>query len=715
LPPLAGKQVVVTSGNPALLMVPQGGGTAAPSLTLTTNLQGQVSLSLQAPGLPALGLVQINAALTEHAGVATDFQAAVVEPGLSFLRPDVWEWLARQGMRGGGGGAMRMFVPGAEAVVLSRASAVGGGNYLPGTPDTTEPGPPEPDGPPVERRNQPDLDEYEDTPGTTEFFLEEKLVVGEDEFGVPVTVSRYSWKKQRMKPGAPVVFPGTRESAGEYAATNDKYFGGKVVIESEAQVMAKAPNPTFSGSILNYLQFAELTAQGQEIKGSTGEQLTAQASNGSYDAASWRQIWLLTGTRATQDITRTFLVKTTTGEGDDAVETYGTFTLTVKKGEKVSTEGEVQGSIPGVSIDGGVVSVQPDVPASGSVRVDVLPIEVMQKNIDASGIVGGFASVSEIRPTRWHDAFQGANSNFAGLYNDRDRVRLRIFGLDDQDFSVKLSVTGITGTSTSESTDGPDEISAVNIIQDVSFVTDAVDDDGYNGLGEEDANLDGTHLSSFGAKAKFEIHGIGSSAIPIEVPITQPAGKARYVVRVLSESGALSPAELMDVMKDCMIAKEVYAQIGVDLELVGVSGMPLPPAIVPLLADGDLSEDGHNTSDYYKLLTDLPTTAGTNVIPVYLVRATIDSDRAVGVTVEYDAPRTGGIVVISMPQRTRLSLAHEICHALGRSGHNSFTEKHLLMKLQGTIHNSSHLDSKRFTYDEEKTIKGLRKFYEPLR
>ena len=222
-------------------------------------------------------------------------------------------------------------------------------------------------------------------------------------------------------------------------------------------------------------------------------------------------------------------------------------------------------------------------------------------------------------------------------------------------------------------------------------------------------------MSSFGAKAKFEIHGIGSSAIPIEVPITQPAGKARYVVRVLSESGALSPAELMDVMKDCMIAKEVYAQIGVDLELVGVSGMPLPPAIVPLLADGDLSEDGHNTSDYYKLLTDLPTTAGTNVIPVYLVRATIDSDRAVGVTVEYDAPRTGGIVVISMPQRTRLSLAHEICHALGRSGHNSFTEKHLLMKLQGTIHNSSHLDSKRFTYDEENTIKGLRKFYEPLR
>ena len=68
-----------------------------------------------------------------------------------------------------------------------------------------------------------------------------------------------------------------------------------------------------------------------------------------------------------------------------------------------------------------------------------------------------------------------------------------------------------------------------------------------------------------------------------------PVGKVEIVVRVLSETGSLAPPELTDVMKDCLIAREIYAQLGVQVSAISIAGMPLNPTISNLIADGDLS------------------------------------------------------------------------------------------------------------------------------
>ena len=378
--PLAGKAVRFESGSATLLLQPVGGGSAGAIVTMTTNAQGQVAVTLQAPASPALGLVSLAAELTEHAGAAAGFQAAVVEPGLSFLRPDVWAWLSGSGGSSSSPGGMQTFVPGATAVVLSRSSSVGGGTYRPGTPSTVVPGPPEKNGPPVERTDQPNLDEYNSTAGETEHFSVVQELVGYDEDDQPIFEPRYSWRKQRMKPGPSVTIPGTPASVTAFEASNEKYANGKLVIETAEQVAAKAPKPKFSGAIAGYLGFGELTTEDRKNRGSAGDQLDARAANGDYDSGRWRQIWLFTGVPATEDVTHSFLVKTTTGTGEEAATSYGTFTLTVKKNQTVSTEGDVEGQIPGVSLTGGVAAIQPVVPGSDGdvVSIEALKVEVLQ-------------------------------------------------------------------------------------------------------------------------------------------------------------------------------------------------------------------------------------------------------------------------------------------------------------------------------------------------
>lgn len=60
-------------------------------------------------------------------------------------------------------------------------------------------------------------------------------------------------------------------------------------------------------------------------------------------------------------------------------------------------------------------------------------------------------------------------------------------------------------------------------------------------------------------------------------------------------------------------------------------------------------------------------------------------------------------------------LAHEVGHALGL--HHVIEGQlvqHRLMTDRGTVYNGNRHDSKRFSFDEETTIKSGTKFYVPL-
>ncbi len=358
----------------------------------------------------------------------------------------------------------------------------------------------------------------------------------------------------------------------------------------------------------------------------------------------------------------------------------------------------------------------------------------MQPTINSDDTVGDFVSVAEIRPTRWYDAFPG---HFIGLDSDRDRIRLVLGSLRSWKPSVKLKITGIKGTLTEQTTDDANTISLPEgELEEVHLVTDHDDDSGYNGslAASDDVDYDTTHLSSLRAKAVFELHGIGDNPIPIEFPVMGPSGSVKISIYVLGEDASLSPADLSEVMKDYYIARQVYAQIGVNLELLNIGGMPLAPEILPLLADKDLRSDVDGIAgptDYEYLLQSLPEVGNAKVIPVYYVRTTIDkkvvtqADGTVvthftnGITLPWTASESAapwaGVSVVSLKTRTGLTLAHELGHSLGIIGHENPESFWLLMKNFGTIYAGSYRDSKRFTPDQEKIIKNAAsKFYVPL-
>jgi hypothetical protein len=330
--------------------------------------------------------------------------------------------------------------------------------------------------------------------------------------------------------------PGSPSSASEYAARNDKYANGKLVIETEEQVMAKAPNPSYSGSIDGFLSFNALSAQDQQDKGTAGTALSARAANGSYDSGTWQQIWLFTGVAATQDITHTFLVKTTTGTGEDAEEAYGTFSLTVRQGQKASTEGSVDGDIPGVSISGGVASIQPAVPGGNGdvVRIDVLPVEVKQPTVNADGTVGALAQVSELRMSRWNSPraanHQVDRAAFAALDPDRIVIRLPVPSKKGS-ASVKVKVSTRTGTYTPDAGAELDfkaesAGSEYFVSDSLAIVTDEEDDDLQVGTGEDNELGDRTFRARPGGKLHIECSDMGSQAI--EIPIKKFTHKIRY-------------------------------------------------------------------------------------------------------------------------------------------------------------------------------------------
>ena len=704
--PLAGKAVRFESASATLLLQPVGGGSAGAIVTMTTNAQGQVAVTLQAPASPALGLVGLAAELTEHAGVAAGFQAAVVEPGLSFLRPDVWAWISGGSGVGSSSSSSTLgkaFVPGVTAVVLSRSSAVSGGTYHPGTPGTTVPGPRIPNGAPVERTDQPDLDEYENTAGETEHFSVRQELVGYDEDEQPIFEPRYSWRKQRMKPGPSVTIPGTPSSVTAYEASNEKYAGGKLVIETEQQVAAKAPKPTFSGSIAGYLGFGELTREDRKSRGSAGGQIDAGAANGDYDTGSWRQFWLFTGVPATEDVTHSFLIKTTSGTVEEAATSYGTFTLTVKKNQTVSTEGDVEGQVPGVSVTDGVASIQPAVPGSdgSAVSIEALNVEVLQHPANVTSGSAEPPSTQSVRLCRWLDAYDSFGE-FAASYPryDRDRFRIKV---PADSFPGQSKITIKLATKKPQGTNDPEDAQTaiecemsggffiskpMILVGDGSKPNGIEGDDGWSQVPPNDEQLnDVTHIASPGGRIEIELPLNGNPKIEFSIAkYTDKVKVKSYVVRSPSSNSRM-PTDILTYLSDgVQRAKDVFKQAHVKIEYQGPYDCVLTDAELDLInsdrGDGartllmtggnvNYLEDGESQLVFDKI-RELDG-GGTDIVRVLFVDCDFvgRNPNAVGLTIR--DPFTGenkygvyeGFIVIPIINASDVNIpAHEIGHAL---------------------------------------------------
>lgn len=157
--------------------------------------------------------------------------------------------------------------------------------------------------------------------------------------------------------------------------------------------------------------------------------------------------------------------------------------------------------------------------------------------------------------------------------------------------------------------------------------------------------------------------------------------------------------------------------------------MPIAQGIevTNLLADGVLNyvksnfyEPGSELRSFVDTMLD---TGSVNEIPVYYIRASIrtadwpaqGSESLAGFTMPPSWP-SRGTIVISMPDRLRSTLAHEIGHALGVLTHALPGQqvRHRLMTDRGTVYVGDFHDSKRFSPEEENAIKSTDKFYVPI-
>lgn len=207
-------------------------------------------------------------------------------------------------------------------------------------------------------------------------------------------------------------------------------------------------------------------------------------------------------------------------------------------------------------------------------------VEILQPKLGADGNVVKDASgqdqlesVSAIRFSRWSEAFTFPQSTPNPGFQATDKDRFYVRTTSPQSPGIKVGTSEVTGLLTSETEDLPVSTGAsrVDASSDVwksypqLLVTDHEDDATYNDPATSDnQSTDSTHVGSFGAKVRVLLPGLGAGVEAV-FPVVQPKGEVTVTIRVLGEQPALTPDELQGIYEDFIVARQIYAQIGVKL------------------------------------------------------------------------------------------------------------------------------------------------------
>lgn len=395
--------------------------------------------------------------------------------------------------------------------------------------------------------------------------------------------------------------------------------------------------------------------------------------------------------------------------------------------------------IPAVAAGQGNIQAQParDIAIIDQINTYALPLEILQPKLDGAGEVvkgpGGvdeMVSVSSVRFTRWANAFSEPDSTFQPGFESTDKDRFVVRVVSSAEPNLKVGVKGITNTTSGATEDDPDIEGVVGdgegaqkvwTSDPLLLVTDPGSDTGYNGPGGEDLIGDATHLGSFDALVRAVIPNLGSK-VEGNVPAMKKTAEVKMTIKVMSLSwpptADEAAAAILKVTKDFNYAQEVYAQIGVRLILEDARLLPADDKQKEIFDDGVLSMDlPLDTGEQVAFFSTLPPTTDTTRVLITYVPGKIrypDGREDAGFTINHLIPAREGSVVISMDTAQKMTLAHEVGHALGLKHPVPGTFiRHRLMTDGGTIYIGDHRDSKRFNLDEENKI-VTSKYYVPI-
>lgn len=259
---------------------------------------------------------------------------------------------------------------------------------------------------------------------------------------------------------------------------------------------------------------------------------------------------------------------------------------------------------------------------------------------------------------------------------------------------LKIGTYNLSGLLTGETADAPvpmpvslaSATSKVWTSAPMLLVADHEDDATYNypALADNLSN-DTTRLGSPGARllASLPGHGIGAN-----VAVAKPQGKVRMNIRLLYDPADPTATivnlsyEIADILGDFFVAKQIYAQIGVQLEIGSLLWQPASPVVRGLLADSiltyNLSYEDQSGTEAQAMMDSLPSTASVNVIPVYYIRASIrsrnystDLKSLHGFTILEGRPSRGSVVICARASYNQTKTDQEkgnLCHT-GGMGH----------------------------------------------
>ena len=367
------------------------------------------------------------------------------------------------------------------------------------------------------------------------------------------------------------------------------------------------------------------------------------------------------------------------------------------------------------------------------VMVASLPVEVVIPKLDASGaevadelVNAQDLKIAKMRGDTLIDAGPNALSGEYRISQDEDRFYVRIPGLPE---NSEVSIMLQTGHAQKPEYRDPqteielkyDQEKGILTTKSMILVSDDLDDAHSQDLAGEENDMfvdefkgDRSHKAALGGLVRIvsvKLNG-KEDVVNIDLPVKARKQVTVKIWRIKKQNQNLPLVAEAIVNEHIKVLKERYAQIGLDVNVVGPVVKEIPSSIN--LDDGYQIQDVGQTGTVAEedaFLTAVATANDADIEIFYVPRITDFTDQSVESAGYSYVPATFGagrqdihnnIVMSGLAKK--YTLAHELGHILLNSGSHNYPSYNLMGLNVNTIQADDFINDKRLRMAEEQTI-----------